>query len=265
MATHTCPSCQTTFEAKTSPEFTGDTGVHVDYTPPSKPGSQTAVPPGVARMAMSSETEEYEIAIPDERWKREGGHDEAFKGLEPVDDDGPEDTGMSLFDGEDDPEPEPIEPEVEPEEKAAPITRGTHVAWDGGRGRVDLVILEGRLPGVDSPLLATKSQPLVRVALPDGSKVAMPVGDLEPTAAPVEPQVKGSYAALTALIEEKALPLGLTTAAVSQAYGRGLKGWPGEEVTSLSQADWALGRAEALVAAADGRAMRGFADGDLLP
>ena len=232
------------------PEVKALAGEHTDYTPHSEPGRQTPVPPGLARVAMLSDTEEFEVEIPDERYKREGGHDQAFKGLD-------------LFE-DDEPGTDPDAPDEEDDREAKTIARGTYVTWgDGGQGTVDLVVLEGRVPGFDASVVATKSEPMARVRLPDGTGFAVEVKRLQP-AVPPSPEVKG-YAALNALVQEQGLPLGLDAAVMAKAYGRGLKGWPGADVTSLSQHDWAMGRTKALLAARMGEVIPGFADEDLLP
>lgn len=174
MAMHTCPSCQTTFEVKA---LVPGPGEHHDYQPPSLPGSQTPVPPGHAFAAMDGPTREHETAIeaePQKEWKAL----DADPDLEPVeDDDEPdEDTpagehDSSLFEEVEGKGFVPFKKGGGTADKAgdggAKVARGEYVSWSGGKGRVDLVVIAGVVPGVKSakPVFGSKASPAARVVV----------------------------------------------------------------------------------------------------
>lgn len=149
------------------------------------------------------------------------------------------------------------------------ITTGSFVSWDGGKGRVDLVVTKGTVPGVDSDVEATEDSPAARVVVwKDGKatreKIAASTHTLK-RIAPLDGAEEKSdpTAALVALHgehethrEEAGLgeTASVTGLAVKSAYDRGLLAWPGADVTALSPTEWALGRAAHLCKAAIGEA-----------
>jgi hypothetical protein len=158
----------------------------------------------------------------------------------------------------------------------AKVKRGDYVRWSGGSGRVDLIVIGGVVPGMpkgDKPVFGSSTGPACRVVKyeKDGNgwkvtttKVAVKASDLTKID-DLKPKTKAEskgMEALVAMIADRESPLGREA---KIAYQRGESGWPGPERTTLSRDEWALGRAKALLDAADGYPLQGFADGDLLP
>ena len=149
------------------------------------------------------------------------------------------------------------------------ITSGSFVSWSGGKGRVDLIVTTGTVPGVTGePVEATSDSPAARVVVwKDGKatreKVAASTHTLKRIAPLDADEAKGDPAArLVALqgaherqVRSAGTPAsGLTGVAFKTAYDRGLRDWPGSDVTSVSPVEWALGRASHLAKAALGTA-----------
>lgn len=161
----------------------------------------------------------------------------------------------------------------------AKVKRGEFVSWSGGRGKVDLVITGGVVPGVDGkPVFGSKTGPAARVRkyVKDGNgwkateeRVAAKASDLTKID-DLEPKSKGKSGTKdasvgAALVEMAAQHEGVVEAkSLQTSYERGLLGWPGEEKTRLTREQWGLGRARALARAATGTPIPGFADADLL-
>lgn len=161
---------------------------------------------------------------------------------------------------------------------AAKVKRGDYVEWSssGGkaRGKVDLVVTGGQVPGIkgDNPIFASKASPAARVIVyeksgngwkPTSTKVGHKATSLTKIAplSPPKPETKG----LDGVVEMLGMRDTWVTPEVAEvAYERGLKGWPGEDVTILDADGWARGRVKALLDAADGEVIDGFADADLL-
>jgi hypothetical protein len=154
-----------------------------------------------------------------------------------------------------------------PDKTPPEITTGSFVSWSGGKGRVDLVVTKGTVPGVDDEVEATEESPAARVVVwKDGKatreKVAAsthtlkriaPLDGSEEKSNPVEAlMVLGTNHAQYA--EESSLPpsANVGTVAMKSAYDRGLADWPGPGATTLSPTEWALGRAAHLCKAALG-------------
>lgn len=170
-----------------------------------------------------------------------------------------------------------------PETKAAPAQVGEFVAVDAPelRGRVDLVVTAGTVPGAldwaGEPVAGTKDHPAARVVLyaptgrgtwtPTGDKLAVPAAAL-PRVAPLRTrEVKSLDEALAMTLAEHDDPP-VDGAALRDVYQRGLDSWPGEQVTTLTAEQWALGRVDAFTATAADPALRpaGYVgDDDLLP
>lgn len=151
------------------------------------------------------------------------------------------------------------------------ITTGSFVSWANGKGRVDLVVTSGKVPGVDSDVEATSDSPAARVVIwKDGKATTEKIAASTHTLRRIAPLDKDEQkadpaAALVAICgqhERILLDMGdghgievaLTGGDFKTAYDRGLLSWPGSDVTALSPTDWALGRAEMLSKAALGEA-----------
>lgn len=246
-------------------------GEHRDFQPEALPGGQTPVPPGHSVAAMLTPTHEIEIEVE--------ADDRTFKTLPSMFDETDwdalerhaESKGFVPFEKGD------SKPAKAGEGKAK-VERGEFVSWSGGRGKVDLVVTGGVVPGVgdSKPVFGSKDGPAARVVkyAKDGNgwkatseKIAVKASDLtkiDDLKPPRKAERKG-LEALVQIVADRAIPAGLSGGSAQIAYRRGLKGWPGADVTTLDQEDWAIGRVEALVAAANGDVIEGFADTDLLP
>jgi hypothetical protein len=157
-----------------------------------------------------------------------------------------------------------------------PIDTGSFVSFPGGKGRVDLVVKKGTVPGVDSDVEATSDSPAARVVVwKDGKatreKRAYSTHKLKRIAPLDGPGKKDAVSGLVALhnfhvAQASAFNLPefrrLGAEQIKTAYDRGLEAWPGESVTSLSREEWALGRAEHLVKVAGGEVARKDAAGN---
>lgn len=160
------------------------------------------------------------------------------------------------------------------------ITSGSFVSWSGGKGRVDLIVRKGKVPGVKGDTEATSDSPAARIVVwKDGKatteKIAASTHTLKRIAPLDKPEGKSDPAStLVALVtgqNRRVETLGLpehrrvTGAAVKTAYQRGLDGYPSGR-TDLSPQEWAVGRAEHFVKVANEQvsAARAGHDVDLL-
>lgn len=145
------------------------------------------------------------------------------------------------------------------------LVSGAFVEWPEGKGRIDLLVSSGAVPGVDGDVEATA--PMARVALwEDGKATGVKVAVATEALKRIVPldgtgEKSDPAAALVALHGEHeshreetglAESASLTGLAVKSAYDRGLADWPGSDQTALSPIDWALGRAAHLCKAALG-------------
>jgi hypothetical protein len=158
------------------------------------------------------------------------------------------------------------------------ISVGSYVQWWGGRGRVDLLVTKGSIPGV--PLGSHPPAARIRVWerhggtwSPTGRRVAVPLGDLDVVPPPL-PDADGAdrLVALLAAHQEYVTTAGLpatarpTGHAIKQVYLRGMNSWPGPDATALRQQEWALQRVHAFLTVAAGSDLDGYLrDLDLLP
>lgn len=162
-----------------------------------------------------------------------------------------------------------------PENTPPEIANGSFVSWDGGEGRVDLIVRTGTVPGVSGDIEATEDSPAARVVVwKDGKATDQKIGasthtlrriaplDQEEKHDPIEQLLVMHRDHVEQATEAKRLPV--SGDALRQAYERGIKSWPGEAVTALSSTDWALGRVEHLVKVAMGTDVP-TNDADLLP
>lgn len=167
------------------------------------------------------------------------------------------------------------------------ISTGSFVSWKGGKGRVDLVVRTGTVPGVDpddgGDEKANPGSPLARVVVweQDGDtwkasrkKIAERVATLKripPLAGAKVSPGAGVPAALVAMhaaygahaeATGVALPDGH---AVTEVFARGVKAWPGEDC-GLGAEEWGLARVASFLDVATGGQSAGYTrDDDLLP
>jgi len=142
------------------------------------------------------------------------------------------------------------------------ITTGSFVSWDGGEGRVDLVVTKGTVPGVSGdPVEATSDSPAARVTVwKDGKATREKIAASTHTLKRIAPLDGSSEkSGLAAVIEmqakhaehviEAGLPASARVSALSAktAYERGRHSWPGADVTDLTAEEWGVGRAEHLM------------------
>lgn len=148
-----------------------------------------------------------------------------------------------------------------------PISNGSFVAWDGGEGRVDLVVTNGKVPGVSEDVEGTAKSPAARVVVYEdgkatGKKIGASTHTLRRIAPPAAAQKKSAHPGrLVSLLSEhetKCTEMDLpshshvTGFALKAVYDRGLQAWPGERATTLTRQEWAIGRVEHFVKVAAG-------------
>lgn len=148
-----------------------------------------------------------------------------------------------------------------------PISTGSFVSFPGGKGRVDLTVSKGKVPGVEGDVEGTDKSPAARVVVwkdgkPTREKRAFSTHKLKRIAPLDKPEKKADPAAtLVAMVaqhERRVSALRLpperrvSGIAVKSAYDRGMAAWPGESKTSLSRTEWGLARAEHFVRVAAG-------------
>ena len=147
-----------------------------------------------------------------------------------------------------------------------PITTGSFVSWSGGKGRVDMVVSKGKVPGVEDDVEGTSKAPAARVVVwvdgkPTRKKIGKSTHVLKRIAPLGKPDKKDASAVLVETVadhEERCEAMNLpgynrvTGEAVKTVYDRGVEAWPGEEKTVLSAEEWALGRVEHFVKVAVG-------------
>lgn len=153
-----------------------------------------------------------------------------------------------------------------------PVSNGTFVSFSGGKGRVDLIVRKGKVPGVSDDVEATEDSPAARVVVwKDGKatreKRAFSTHTLKRIAPLDKPDTK-SLVAVAAEHDRVCLSMGLpdharvTGAAIKAAYDRGMDAYP-QGRTSLTREDWALARAEHFVKVAAGTLPRDRAGNDV--
>lgn len=158
------------------------------------------------------------------------------------------------------------------------IEAGSFVSWSGGKGRVDTVVTNGKVPGVDDEVEGSKDSPAARVVVWEkdgdgwkagGKKIAAMVHTLK-RIAPLQAAKSAPGSAGMALIsllaahEERVEAEGLgasaqvSGAAVKAVWDRGTSAWPGEDTTDLSREEWAEKRVEAFLTVASGTPVEGY-------
>lgn len=149
-----------------------------------------------------------------------------------------------------------------------PISNGSFVSWKGGKGRVDLLVTRGKVPGVTGDVEGTADSPAARVVVwKDGKPTREKIGvsthvlkRIAPLDKPEEKSADPATVLVTALSAHESLCSSLnlpeharvTGAAIAEVYGRGVKSYP-EGRTSLSESDWAQGRVQHFIRVAAGQ------------
>lgn len=151
-----------------------------------------------------------------------------------------------------------------------PISNGSFVSWSGGKGKVDLIVSNGKVPGVKDDVEGSAKTPAARVVVwVDGKPTREKRGFSTHTLKRIAPLDKDKKsdpaAALVAMVAEhetkcaaEGLPefRGVTGESVKAAYERGLDAYPGRSATGMSAVEWGLGRAEHFVKVASGEIAR---------
>lgn len=154
-----------------------------------------------------------------------------------------------------------------------PISTGTFVSWPGGRGRVALVVTNGKVPGIEDEMEGTADSPAAQVVVwersgdgykPSRKKVGAKVKTLK-RIAPLQSGKKSSaVTSATRLVEmiaeheQRIESEGLdesarvTGSAVKSVYERGLAAWPGVLRTGLTREEWGQERVKAFMDTAAG-------------
>lgn len=159
------------------------------------------------------------------------------------------------------------------------IEAGSFVSWSGGKGRVDIIVTNGKVPGVEDEVEGSKESPAARVTVwekdGDGYKAGgKKVGAMVQTLKRIAPLQSGKAApgpagaaliTLLAAHEERITHENLgaaaqvTGTAVKAVYDRGLSAWPGMEKTGgVSREDWAEKRVGAFLTVAAGDKIEGY-------
>lgn len=166
-----------------------------------------------------------------------------------------------------------------------PITTGNFVSWSGGRGRVDMIVSNGKVPGVDGVVEGTAKSPAARVVVwekngdtwkPSRKKIGASTHTLK-RIAPLNPGKSAGGGSAIALIELLAQHdarvaydgLGESArvdgAAVKAVYERGLKAYP-EGKALMTREEWAEDRVSTFLSVAAGAEIEGYTrDLALLP
>lgn len=136
------------------------------------------------------------------------------------------------------------------------ITRGVDVQWPEGKGRVDMIVTRGLVPGASGNARGTADDPVARVVLASGEKVAVKTALLEvvDTTPTVPADVTGGdgLVMLVGAFQRQERPdwpswAKVSGPAVKSVYERGKVAYPGEEKTVLTAEQWALGRVGAFL------------------
>lgn len=160
-----------------------------------------------------------------------------------------------------------------------PISTGTFVSWSGGRGRVDQVVTNGKVSGIEDDVEGTAKSPACRVVVwekdGDGYKPSKKkVGAMAATLKRIPPLRSGKKSAgttsATTLVEmlgdhdQRIIDEGLTDdarvsgKAVKEVYDRGIASWPGVLRTGLTREQWGEQRVKAFLDTAAGSPVEGY-------
>lgn len=163
------------------------------------------------------------------------------------------------------------------------LATGAFVALGGKKGRVDMVVTSGTVPGAksksDEPVEGSKDSPAARVVLYEasgagtwkstGKKVAAKVATLKripPLRTREGKSLEENLAGMVIDFTEDGAGVTPSAATLRTVYQRGAASWPGEAKTLLTAEQWGLGRAEAFLATVAGARPEGYVgDDDLLP
>jgi hypothetical protein len=151
------------------------------------------------------------------------------------------------------------------------IDTGSFVQWGSNRGRVDLVVTNGKVPGVDDDVEGSKDSPAARIVVwePDGDgykATRQKVAKMVHTLKRIPPLTSGKSLRggdLIGLLADHEATVAdadgtvpdtahVTGVAVKTVYDRGLAAWPGDEHTTLTREEWATSRVKAFLATAAG-------------
>lgn len=163
------------------------------------------------------------------------------------------------------------------------ISSGSFVQWSGGRGRVALVVKNGKVPGISDDVEGTADSPAAQVVVWEGNAsdgykaTGKKVGAKLKTLKRIPPLKSGggkksaattSATRLVEMIAEHEQRIetdGLGDEArikgkdVKEVYERGLKAWPGVLRTGLTREQWGQERVKAFLdAAATGQAIDNY-------
>jgi len=156
------------------------------------------------------------------------------------------------------------------------IDNGSFVSWSGGKGRVDLIVRSGKVPGVEGDVEATEDSPAARIVVwEDGRPTRKKIAASTHTLRRIPPidgaEGKGDPAAELVVLHashaqqtEGKSTAALSGAAIKAAYDRGVKAWPGDTATILTAEEWGLARARHLAAVAASGEKAALNDADLL-
>lgn len=160
-----------------------------------------------------------------------------------------------------------------------PISTGTFVSWSGGRGRVDLVVTNGKVPGIADEVEGSKGSPACRVVVwekdGDGYKPSKKkIGAMAKTLKRIPPLRSGKKSAPTTSatrlvemlagheqrIEDDGLgdQARVSGASVKAVYERGVAAWPGVLRTGLTREQWGQERVKAFLDTAAGAPMENY-------
>ncbi len=163
------------------------------------------------------------------------------------------------------------------------LSTGAFVSLGKRKGRVDLVVTNGTVPGAKLPsgeeVTGTAKSPAARVVEYEaagngtwkstGKKFASAVAKLKRIPPLRTRETKSleealAWACLAHLDEDTVAQPDVAT--LRRVYSRGVKSYPGGEATTLSAQQWALGRVDAFASTCAGLRPRGYhGDDDLLP
>lgn len=160
-----------------------------------------------------------------------------------------------------------------------PISTGTFVSWSGGKGRVDQVVTNGKVSGIEDDVEGTAKSPACRVVVwekdGDGYKATgKKIGAMAKTLKRIPPLRSGKKSApttsATRLVEmiadheQRIEEQGLGDAArvlgssVKAVYDRGIAAWPGVLHTGLTREQWGQVRVKAFLDVAAGSPVEGY-------
>lgn len=167
------------------------------------------------------------------------------------------------------------------------ISTGSFVQWSGGRGRVALVVKNGKVPGISEEVEGTADSPAAQVVVWEGNEkdgykaTGRKIGAKLKTLKRIPPLKSGgsgsksmSPTTLVQLIadhEQRIETEDLGESArvkgkdVAEVYERGIKSWPGVLRTGLTREQWGQERVKAFLNTAAGQEIPNYRnDNELL-